>query len=1177
MKSLLYTRIQKALRNYSPRTSLHAALSGGQSVVELSGAKGSFLAFLIADYIQSQARAAVVVAPNDTEGEHLVDDLRLFGVDAELFPWWGTVPYRSTPINSTAFGRRVHVLSRLLRREPFVTVVPVRALLGALPPPGGLIHELVSIRRGGEIDPAALSGRLVRMGYTRVPRVTVRGEYALRGEVLDVFEPGAAEPTRIVFSFDEVDAIRSFDPESQGSTGSFTEVTLHPMREVLWDEPRIDALAAAIAHLPEFGDESGLLIEELRSHGSVEGEEYLYPLAFEARASVFEYLAPEGLVLFSRIEQLPAAFEALQKEHRTTFLNSERRGMIPRPERILLSGEEVLAPPRQTVYARSLKGDREPAPAGSLIAGTTAAENPVDPEAAAAKSAAARAAHALPPASAPPSTPASAPIRFSYDPPRSFFGNIEFFKQEMRYLEGAGYQVYIMAESESQAARITHMLADLEVTVLPDTISEGFTIPDCKLSVIQENEVFGRRKRVAHSVRRTQSSPIESFVDLNAGDLVVHVNYGIGRYQGIKRIAAAGTERDYIQLEYAGHEYVYIPIEQVNLIQRYIGTGGAPPRLDTLGGRSWQNRKNKVRKNVEDLADRLVQLYSRRKTAPGFQFPPDSEWQFDFEAAFPYEETVDQLRCIEEVKADMESPTPMDRLVCGDVGYGKTEVAMRAAFKAVAAGKQVAILAPTTILVEQHYENFWERLERFPVEIAMLSRFVSRAEQKRILAKLAAGEIDIVVGTHRLLQRDVEFKDLGLVVVDEEQRFGVKDKERLKELKATIDCLTLTATPIPRTLHMSLLRIRDLSLLDTPPHNRLPIETVIKEFSEEEIAAAVRREVERGGQVFYLHNRVETLPHVKQFLERLLPELMIDTAHGQLPAHDLEEIMHRFVHGGSQVLISTTIIENGIDIPNVNTMIIDRADMYGIAQLYQLRGRVGRSDRPAYAYLFYPDQRALSEVAMKRLQIISDYTELGSGFKIALKDLEVRGAGNLLGRQQSGDILSVGFDMYLQLLDDAIRRRSDDGQEVAPEVFLDLNYSGYIPDSYIAEPMEKMAIYKKIAAIRTEQELEQVVAELEDRFGPLPDELHSLLSLAEIRSICTKLHIASIIERKGVLEITFAKVAKLSVERVMQMIEAGGGSVRLHPEKPHSLLLETGAVGLQEKSEFLRGRLSTLL
>ncbi|HUX51078.1 MAG TPA: TRCF domain-containing protein, partial [Spirochaetia bacterium] len=473
--------------------------------------------------------------------------------------------------------------------------------------------------------------------------------------------------------------------------------------------------------------------------------------------------------------------------------------------------------------------------------------------------------------------------------------------------------------------------------------------------------------------------------------------------------------------------------------------------------------------------------------------------------------------------------------------------------------------------------NFSDRFERFPVKLGMLSRFVSQKEQKQVLKELQEGAIDMVIGTHRLLQKDVHFKNIGLMVVDEEQRFGVKDKERLKEIKTNVDSLTLTATPIPRTLHMSLLKIRDMSVLKTAPHNRLPIETIVQEFNEELVAQAIQKEIDRGGQIYFLHNRVETLESVRTFLERVVPEVMVETAHGQMGPQELEDIMHRFIHGGFHVLVATTIIENGIDIPNVNTIIIDRADMYGISQLYQLRGRVGRSGKLAYAYLFYPGQRALSEIAMKRLQVISDYTELGSGFKIALKDLEVRGAGNLLGPQQSGDILSVGFDLYLKLLDEAIRRLEDTGDEGPPEVYLELEYTGFIPDSYISEPIEKMEVYKRIASITTDEELDSVYAALEDRFGPMPDEVQSLLSLAEIRIICQRLHISSIRERKGRLEVEFARVASVSVDKLLKMIETGGKSVLLDPRRPNVLFMNTTSVGLKEKSEFIRGRLSALV
>ncbi len=656
------------------------------------------------------------------------------------------------------------------------------------------------------------------------------------------------------------------------------------------------------------------------------------------------------------------------------------------------------------------------------------------------------------------------------------------------------------------------------------------------------------------------------------------MNYGIGKFKGVDRIKAAGTERDYIQLEYAGEETVFIPIEQVNLIQRYIGQEGRAPRLDTLGGKSWERRKDRVKKSVEDLAEHLISLYAKRRSATGFAFPADTDWQIEFEAEFPYEETEDQLRAIEDVKADMEKPAPMDRLVCGDVGYGKTEVAMRAAFKAVVSGKQVAFLAPTTILAEQHYENFQERFKRYPVKIDMISRFVQKSEQKKVLQRAHNGSVDVLIGTHRILQKDVQFKSLGLLVVDEEQRFGVKAKERLKELRASIDALTLSATPIPRTLHMSLLKIRDMSLIATPPMDRRPIETHVEEFNEELISEAIRYEVNRGGQIFYLHNRVETLNQVRLFLEKLLPEVLIETAHGQMTSIQLEDKMHRFVHGSFQVLVATTIIENGIDIPNVNTIIIDRADMYGISQLYQLRGRVGRSDRTAYAYLLFPERGALSEIAMKRLQIISDYTDLGSGFKVAMKDLEVRGAGNLLGRQQHGEILSVGFDMYLRLLDEAVAELSvGEEKEEAPEVYLELDYSGYIPDTYIKNVTEKMEIYKMIASIETDTDLERVYGELTDRFGPMPDEVQSLLSIAELRVICKKLYIRSLRERRGKVYVEFGKVSIIAVDKVLRLISESGGSVSLDSQNPNILMMNTEAIGLKEKSEFIREKLQTLL
>src|SRR5574344_2523527 len=593
------------------------------------------------------------------------------------------------------------------------------------------------------------------------------------------------------------------------------------------------------------------------------------------------------------------------------------------------------------------------------------------------------------------------------------------------------------------------------------------------------------------------------------------------------------------------------------MVQRYIGSESEKPRLDHIGSKSWSARKAKVQKTVEELAEKLIDLYSKRKASRGYPFPKDTEWQAAFEAAFPYEDTADQVTVTQEIKDDMERPVPMDRLVCGDVGYGKTEIAMRASFKAVMGGKQVAFLAPTTILAEQHYETCMERFKNFPVHIAQLSRFVQPSDQKKILEKLAAGEIDILIGTHRILQKDVIYKDLGLMIIDEEQRFGVKDKEKLKVLKTNIDCLAMSATPIPRTLHMSLLKIRDMSLLTTPPQNRHPIETTIAEYNDEKVAQAIRREVDRGGQVFYLHNRVETLDDTRHKLEQLVPEMLIYVAHGQMTSDELDDIFRRFKMGGFNVLVSTTIIENGIDIPNVNTIIIDRADMYGVSQLYQLRGRVGRSDRVAYAYLFYPENRALSEIAMKRLQVISDFTELGSGFKIAMKDMEIRGAGNLLGKDQSGDVYAVGFDLYLRLLNEAVERLTEQNYQETNEVLMEFEYTGFIPDTYVTNPQTKMEIYKKIAAVQTKDELDRVYAELTDRFGPIPDEVSSLLSLADIRIIARKLYISSLKEKNGVVQIEFSKVSNISVDKVLRLIRESSGRVKLDPAKPNMLLLST--------------------
>ncbi|QQO08300.1 transcription-repair coupling factor [Breznakiella homolactica] len=1130
MNTLSFPSILHEIEGSSAVSQIRAAYAAGTYPLELEGAEGSFTAMILADIHKTRPELLTAVVPTEREAEELSSDLETLGVPVFRFPWWGTMPYRDMAPLSAVFGERTLALSRLLAGDAGVLVLPERAFLTPLGPPEYLREHLRTLREGGSIDTAALAARLVEYGYTRVPKVQVHGEFALRGEVLDILMGGDSEAYRILFDFDRIESIKRFDPMDQSGQERVAEFTLRPLKEVLWTDDRIETLGRNLAAYEEFPENGKAILEDLITRKSAPGEELLFPLAFETSATILDYIGG-GPVFFIDRERLENAQDALSREYENLYRRARREREVPAPERVLLDFADTVSRVSRRVSFMGIKGGGEPGAARLVL---------------------------------------------SCDPPRSFFGNIAYLKEEFASLAKQGWRIIVAAESDTQAGRLVELLRDEPADVVALPLSSGFALPDRKFMVVQENEIFGRRKRSPRSLKSVRSSAIDTFVELNPGDYVVHVNYGIGLFKGIERIRALGHERDYVKLEYAGEEFIFVPIEQVNLVQRYIGNEGAPPRLDKLGSKSWENRKGRVKQSVEDIAEKLLALYSKRKAVQGFAFPKDTEWQTVFEAAFPFDETEDQLRCVEEIKEDMESPYPMDRLVCGDVGYGKTEVAVRACFKAVMGGKQVAFLAPTTILAEQHYENFQERFSQFPVRLGMLSRFVDKATARKTLEAVKNGEIDILVGTHRIIQKDVFFKDLGLMVIDEEQRFGVKDKERLKELKTNVDCLTLSATPIPRTLHMSLLKIRDMSLLATPPSNRHPIETVIEEFNEDRLAAAIRREVERGGQIFYLHNRVESLNETRVKLEHLLPEMLIDTAHGQMDARSLEDVMHRFVHGGFHVLVSTTIIENGIDIPNVNTIIIDRADMYGVSQLYQLRGRVGRSDRIAYAYLFYPKDRALSEIAMKRLQVISDFTELGSGFKIAMKDMEIRGAGNLLGREQSGDIYSVGFDLYLRLLDEAIRRLEDENYESETETLLELEYSGYIPDAYIDSAQEKMEVYKKIASIQSKDELERVYAELLDRFGPLPDEAASLLALAEIRIICRELAVASLKERGGMVRIEFGKVSKVKVDRLIRLMQESSGKVKLDPKMPNILVLQTGAIGLKEKSEFIREKLAAL-
>lgn len=736
--------------------------------------------------------------------------------------------------------------------------------------------------------------------------------------------------------------------------------------------------------------------------------------------------------------------------------------------------------------------------------------------------------------------PQRSALNFSTKSPPSFYGKIGFFCQEVANWRKEEYETYVFCNNEGEKSRLEELLREQGEEIFPHfrigNLNSGFIFPALKLVVISEKEIFGRYKiRHRYPKLKYPARRLSDLIELNTGDYVVHERYGIGKYLGLKQIEIESRFTDYIAIEYAKDDKLYVPIEDFNLVEKYVGTEGYKPKLYSLDSTAWRQVTAKVKKSVQRIARGLLEIYAARQKLPGYAFPPDSHYEKEFADAFIYETTLDQERAIEEVKQDMISQKPMDRIVCGDVGYGKTEVAMRAGLKAVFDSKQVAVLAPTTILVEQHYHTFSERFADYPVVIEMLSRFKSRKEQKEIVEKLKQGLVDIVIGTHRLLQKDIQFFDLGLVVIDEEQRFGVRHKEKLKQLQKTVDVLTLTATPIPRTLSMALGGVRDMSVIDTPPQGRIPIETYLGEYNEEIVEVAIRNEIGRGGQVFYVYNRVETIETVASYLKKMMPDVRMGVVHGKMTASELEEVMVKFINKEYDLLVATTIVEAGLDIPNVNTMIITNGQELGLAQLYQLRGRIGRDKYKAYCYIFYPRRLPLSDIAEKRLQTIAQCTELGSGFKIALRDLELRGAGNILGPEQHGYILEVGFDFYCKLLEEAVN--SEKGIKIERErpVEIDLQADAYIPTDYIPDPAQRINIYRKFASCSDSQSLEKIREELEDRYGDIPLSCLTLFELVELRQLAKRLGIEKIGERDGEVEVEFSPQTQVPADKFIEL------------------------------------------
>ncbi|MFP4021325.1 MAG: transcription-repair coupling factor, partial [Halanaerobium sp.] len=1045
----------------------------------------------------------------------------------------------------TTMSERTKVLTELIfsidQKKKIILTTPA-AVFKKLPPKDIYQDKSINIKNGSEVNIDKIRQQLFALGYKREEMVEAPGQYSIRGGIIDVFTLLDEQPFRIELFGDEVDSIRKIDLTAQRSKKEVAQITIPPFANLVIDEevverayPRLEAAySKAVAKLVEnnYQEEASYLrekakkmLEDLKEKHRFPGFEQFLPFYYDQTASFFDYLE-ESIIFAVR----PKKIEQLTQEHYQEITETHTR----------LLEQGMVFP--QYIDNFITESDFK----SEITKNQVVDINSEFDEKAAAED----------------------DIHFDTSTLEPFHGQLELFSEKIMDLLHKKYRIAVTLNSSSKKRRVKMFLEEKNlvvgdnfdesrIVIFSDSLAEGFIFNDIKLAVFSDQEVFGNEQKRKRKIGDFEDGvEISSINDLKAGDYVVHENHGIGKYLGVKTLEIQGQHKDYLVLKYAGEDKLYVPTGKINLVQKYIGSDAGNPKLYKLGSSDWKKVKEKVQKSVEEMAVGLLELYAERETLTGYQFSEDDIWQQEFEDAFPFEETPDQKEAITQVKSDMESEKPMDRLLCGDVGYGKTEVAVRAAFKAALDSKQTAVLVPTTILAQQHYNTFSDRIDEFPVRVGILSRFNTASEQRKTLKKLIKGEIDILIGTHRLLSKDVIFDDLGLLIIDEEQRFGVTHKEKLKNLKRNVDVLTLTATPIPRTLHMALVGVRDMSLIETPPENRYPIRTFIKEYNKELIASAIRRELARDGQIYFVHNRVKDIEQTAGKLQKLMPEAKIAVAHGQMNEKRLEKIMYDFYHQKFDILVCTTIIETGLDIPNVNTIIINHADKMGLSQLYQLRGRVGRTNRIAYAYLLYERDRILPEVAEKRLEAIKEFSTLGSGFKIAMRDLEIRGAGNLLGPEQSGHIAAVGFSLYTKLLEGTIEELKGKADQEKIEVEVDLNLDAYIPDDYIKYEARKIEIYKKIKAIENEADALDTIDELIDRFGEPPIELMRLVNTARLKFLAAELNIDLIKEESGKIKCQFINSEVVDGSKLVEFSKKYRKKIKIKSAKKPQLLIK---------------------
>ncbi|RDW15307.1 transcription-repair coupling factor [Oceanobacillus arenosus] len=1135
--------INQFLQSKEDIQSIIHGIESGMKEQLVAGLSGSARSMLVSVLKESINKPILLVTHQLVQAQQLYDDLSEF-MDEKcvyLYPVNELIASEIAIASPELRSQRIESLMEWSKRKSGILIAPVAALKRILPQPAYWDKYQLRFKVGDEIPIDTYLASLIDMGYERTTMVTTPGEFSKRGGIIDVYPITEDYPIRIELFDEEIDSIRFFDAETQRSLTKKEEVMVGPATELLLTKEDIltaaerleEALAQTLKKVKTTAVKEELVsameqdISRLRNLERFQ-EMYRYiGFFYNEPASLLDYLPKDGFVILDEMSRIQETASNLDTEEAEWYSNLLESGKMVQNSRFSFDFHTVQDKMRQqrlymSVFLRHI-----------------------------------------------PNTQPQNIINLSSRTMQEFHGQMHLFKTELKRWEKGDYSVVILAPNESRVDKIHSILMDYDIeaaisddlklpvevpTITVGNISNGIEFPMHKLVLITENELFKKKtKRARRQQKISNAERIKSYQELKVGDYVVHSNHGVGKYLGIETLEVNKLHKDYMLIRYSGDDKLYVPIDQIDLVQKFVGGEGKEPKLYKLGGTDWTKVKRKVQSSVEDIADDLIKLYAEREARKGYAFSEDTEMQREFEASFPYQETEDQLRCIEEIKKDMERERPMDRLLCGDVGYGKTEVAIRAAFKAIADGKQVAILVPTTILAQQHFETVRERFQDHAINIGLLSRFRTRKEQTETINGLRKGTVDIVIGTHRVLSKDVEFRDLGLLIVDEEQRFGVKHKEKIKQMKSNVDVLTLTATPIPRTLHMSMLGVRDLSVIETPPENRFPIQTYVMEYNPILVREAIEREMARDGQVFFLYNRVENIDKVARDIGMLVEDARIAVAHGQMNETELESVIFGFLEGEYDVLVSTTIIETGVDIPNVNTLIVSNADRMGLSQLYQLRGRVGRSNRVAYAYFTYQKDKVLTEVAEKRLQAIKEFTELGSGFKIAMRDLSIRGAGNLLGSQQHGFIDSVGFDMYSQMLSDAIeaRKKGKDIEDITPfEPELALNVDAYIPDEYIKDEKQKIDIYKQVRAIESKKDIEDLKDELTDRFGDYPDEVEHLFIVSALKMYARKERVESITEKgnKIILLIEENRSQQIDGSKLFELAGEFGRGVQLGTE-----------------------------